>query len=407
MRATSTIVRQALAAATLAAGARAQEVRATGPYDIPLVIEHVTVVDVERGVLLRDRNVEVTGRRITAVDSGRVRRAAARRVDGSGKFVIPGLWDMHVHVLPDDRRPHALERWFPALLATGVTGVRDMGGHPDTLRAVRARMNRDTLLAPRLLAPGPILDGPPGRAPSSWIIRTPADGRRAVDVLARGGADFVKASALLSRESYLAIADQAKARGIALAAHPPDAMSALEAAAAGARSLEHVDALVVACTVADSLRRSFDEAACRRAMRELARLGTWITPTLVDVASAATLAIAERVVAIAHAEGVPILAGTDGGARFRVPEYSLHHELARLVHAGLPPAAALRAATLEPARWLSAADTMGTVAPGKVADLVLLDADPLADIGNTTRVHAVVANGRWLDRASIHALLAR
>ncbi|MEO6444007.1 MAG: amidohydrolase family protein [Gemmatimonadaceae bacterium] len=430
-----------------------------------IALTGVTVVDVESGRLLPDRTVLVRGNRIVDVrPTERALPPAATIVDGRGKYLIPGLWDMHVHSATSARVD------FPLYLAHGVTGVRNLHTSVDTALeltgALRRQVAAGTLLGPRFIANGAIVDGVRSQ-PGSIPIGTPEAATRVVDSLARGGADFIKTYNVLSRDTYFAVIAAAKARGLAVVGHIPATVTAEEAAAAGQRSVEHLDGMDFACsTRRDSIRADFlakpsreawkrrgdgltetwSAAECADAVAAYARYGTWQVPTLAvawaeargdsvlqDVAAMSSLPAAvaarwrrmaegmtdardlhaparfDQAVAgtrLLHAAGVPLLAGTDAGNPFVVAGHALHHELALLVEAGLSPLAALQAATLNPARFLGATDSLGTVAAGKVADLVLLDADPLADIRNTRRIRAVIVNGRYFDRAALDEMLA-
>ena len=450
-------------------------------------ITHVTVIDVATGARLRDRTVVVRGNRIAAM--GRSARARvprdARVVDGRGKYLIPGLWDMHVHALRAGRAP-----WmFPLFIAAGVTGIRDTGSPLDTLLLYRAKVRSGEMLGPRIVGTGPLLDGPRGQWSTFTIpVESPTTGRRAVDSLADARVDFIKVYSGLSRDAFLAIADEAKRRGVPVIGHVPESITALEASQAGMKSIEHLTQVPLAC-VPDSVGRAlaremtdraarpgmtqdsiqalqlevigraasaFSEALCEQLGARFARNGTWQVPTherlqhwsrsflASDTAGRDTLLryvppkvraiwkhyqdsiialgplndvfpnwypLASRVIRALHRGGDGILAGTDTDGNdaniYGVPGFSLHRELEALVRdVGLTTLEALRAATLGPAYFLNATDSLGTVAPGKVADLVLLDADPLADVHNTQRIHAVIANGRLLDRAALDALLA-
>jgi imidazolonepropionase-like amidohydrolase len=447
-----------------------------------IAIVGVTVVDVSTGRLLRDHTVVVSEGRIAAVGPrqgrGAVRvRAGARVVDGKGKYLIPGLWDMHVHALPSDRRPKTVDTFFPLFVANGVTGVRDMGGNLDTLLAIRTRR---ALMAPRLVAAGPLVDGPRPTFPElSVSVATPAAASGSVDSLVTAGVDFIKVYSRLPRETYAAIVAAARRRGLPVAGHVPIELSVSEASNAGQASVEHLAEIILDCSSeAGDIRRQFvaamqgapagstdltrarraararalrtvDWPTCRSLFAELARNGTWVVPTLAVGANvadtsrahdarlryfdASTVAAwrsdapatpasgrapndssAPRPAPLADVApyarelvraGVGLLAGTDLPNFYTFPGFDLHAELALLVEAGLTPLQALQAATLNPARFLAATDSLGSVAPGKLADLVLLDADPLGDIRNTTAIRAVFANGRFLDRAALDSLL--
>lgn len=436
-----------------------------------LALAHATVVDVERGVTLSDRTILVSGGRIAAVVDGRDARlpAGTRVVDATGKFVIPGLWDMHVHTV--DR---AID--FPLHLAFGVTGIRDMGGaaqyppsgawgiHFDSLRRWRGEIAAGRMLGPRVVAGGIALDGPDPVHTVTRSVRSPEDGRQVVDSLRREGVDFIKVYTRLPRDIFLAVANEARRRGLTVAGHLSNQVDPDEAAAAGLRSFEHI---LFERYVYDTTRRgpevryplaSFDTTRLAPIGEALARRGVWFDPTVVwfrttfatghgwqDTSAAARARLEyvprylrtrwEREVAPARAApaeraeltrrnremryqhfvaaarivrrgGVHMLAGSDPWNTYIVPGFALHDELELLVTTlGMSPAEALRAATLEPARFFAATDSMGAVAPRRVADLVVLDADPLADIRNARRIHAVVANGRLLDRAMLDGLL--
>ena len=447
---------------------------ATPPLSAQIALTHANVVDVERGIVLTDHTVLISGTRIVAVGASVRVPARARVRDARGKYVIPGLWDMHVHTSREGRALH----FWPLFLAHGVTGVREMGSYLDTLQHWRAVARRPGSGAPRIVWSSPMLDG----VPTSWVhgygVPDAARARAAVDTMRRLGFDFLKVYDRLPRDAYLAIAAEAKRRGIPFAGHVPGAVTAIEASDAGQRSIEHVaNALHLACTPrgaelldaflkareslgpdADSTRAALGrlrsavaagprEDACRPLFARMLANDTWLTPTLtvthgqvppdwlaadprlrfVPPALAARWrsgrpaadsddlrfgrrmeANAWRLVALAQGAGVGILAGTDASDEPYVFAGSgVHDELALLVRAGLSPLDALRAATLNPARYLGAADSLGTVAPGRVADLVILDANPLADIRNTTRIHTVIANGRLIDTSERARLLAR
>ena len=417
---------------------------------------HVTVIDARDSRPRLDQTVLVRENRIIASALAATVQVPtnARIVDGRGKFLIPGLWDMHVHTVTVSG-----EELLSLYVANGVTGVRDMAGDWTTLKHWRARIAQGSLVGPRIVASGPYLEG--GDVPIAHILtRTPDEGRAGVDSLIALGVDFVKVHGQLTAPVYFAIARRARERGIAFAGHVSRAVGAAAASDSGQRSIEHLLAIPAPCTPAESLalapRFPIQGALGRCSSEDLAPLyarfvrnGTWVTPTFVaqvevaswptrrvpgdslarylpdtlkqfvkqlfpmpdsipagaDLVGRAMLAKRMAQVATMHRAGVQILTGTDAPLRNSAPGFGLHEELLLLVRGGMSPFDALRAATSAPARFLGL-DSLGTVETGKVADLVLLDANPLADIRNTRRIAGVMTNGRYYDRQQRRALLA-
>jgi cytosine/adenosine deaminase-related metal-dependent hydrolase len=397
--------------------------------------------------------------------------AGAKVIEGQGKFLIPGLWDMHVHAFVHKFAEFA----GPLMIANGVTGAREMGYYIDTTLRWKSDIAAGREIGPRLVA-GVRVDGTVNRARYIAHVSTLEDGVRAVDTLARRKdgsrrADFIKTYYWVPRAAYFGISREAKKLGMPFAGHVPFSVSMVEASDAGQLSIEHEDDLMRACSSKDSvlrarlsdttkfsprewfseinaqasvLRTSYDPARCKSVIATLARNHTWVTPTLVlyqpqahafDSGSThperskyvpgllqagwsrrkAAIPPADSVVARAYFSfgrtrelkdaGVKLLAGTDTPQPFVYPGFSLHDELELLVRSGLTPLEALRSATYNPAEFLGALDSLGTVSKGKVADLLLLDADPLTDIRNTRRIAVVIANGRVFDRSARAALL--
>ena len=447
------------------------------PDPSPFALSHVTVIDVAGGPSRADQTLVVIGNRIarlgpsprTPVPDG------ARVIDAHGKFVIPGLWDMHVHLFRHSSKESVdvHERYFPLFLANGVTGARDMSTTVEDFQTVR-RWRHDeaagALLGPRVMGSSTVVDGVPPIWPRSIGVKTAAEARRVVDSLVRGGAEFIKVYTLLPRDAYFAIVDESKRLGVPFAGHLPLSIRAVEASDAGQKSIEHLGFMDDCSTARDrivhlrqdtTLARpeggllqlffnTYSDSLCAALFRRFVRNGTWQVPTLVvhrqstldfdtlmldphlryvadeerTAWAAQTQAIAQRttprqaelrrrrfqrsldIVAGMQRAGVPILAGTDVGNPWLAAGFSIHDELALFVQAGMPPLAALQTATINPARYLGALDSLGTIAEGKIADLVLLDANPLDDIRNTRRIRAVIVNGGILTRAALDSLLA-
>lgn len=443
----------------------------------PLVLTHVTVIDATGASSQPDMTVVIANGRITGVGkSSSVHPPKdAQLIDASGKFLIPGLWDMHVH--------WADTEYLPLFLANGVTGMRIMWGFP-LHQEWRKQVEAGQLLAPHMVIASAIIDGPKPFWPGSVSVSTEAQAQQAVIDAKRAGADFVKVYSFLPREEYFAIAYEAKKQGIPFAGHVPLVVSADEASNAGQRTIEHLIGILPATStrsddIAQANRADLaDEMAAKRpsfwgehakALREaeldtyspekaaalfalLKKNGTWQVPTLTVLRSIAYIddssfthdprvkymppslrrewtspdvanlygprtvedfAFAKKefakdlqLVGAMQNAGVGILAGTDATNPFCMPGFSLHDELALLVKAGLTPMQALQTATLNPAQFLGSEKDFGTVEKGKVADVLLLDSNPLDDIANTKKISAVVYGGRVLPRSELGKMLS-
>lgn len=386
----------------------------------PIAITHVTILDVRDGSTKADMTVLISGERISAVgpskDTPLPRQAQI--VEGQGKFLIPGFWDMHVHTNGDARA-------LRLLLASGVTGVRDMGSDVAKITEARRRIVNGDLVGPRLLFAGPMLKGPPAEPDSDvWVIHSPAEARRAVNSLADLHVDFIKVHDGLARDSFLAIVETAKARGLTFAGHVPVSMSPLEVSNLGQKSIEHFEFLPKPCLAlvdpdsraAHRVPPGCDHESLDSLLRRFAQNGTWLCPTIQsfryfaptrwDAIFAGFREIAMQI----RQNNVQILTGTDWSdyleEKGAAPGGSLHDELGLLVDAGFTPLEALRASTLNSAIFFGLTDSLGTIAAGKIADLVLLEANPLDDIRNTKRIAAVISAGRLFDRKTLDGMLA-
>jgi imidazolonepropionase-like amidohydrolase len=411
---------------------------------VTLAITHVTLIDVAGGPSRADMTVLVADRHVRAIGASETVHVprSATVVDGRGRYLIPGLWDMHTHALWD---PAVRATFFPLFVANGVTGIRDMGAPLAEMLTGRADVRTGRVVGPRIVAAGPILDGPHPVDPTiSMAIGESTAARLAVDSLARAGVDFIKVYTLLPRDAFYSVIAAARRHGLPVAGHVPAAVTPVEAAEAGMKSVEHLRSEL------GGLCDPTVSGGCDSVFAAFRTHGTWNTPTLA-VRRASGLGYDDRVVdttllrymppivrgfweraredarrrtpverarllnrtegerrlaSAVHAAGLPLLAGTDAGDRFAFPGFTLHDELALLIDAGLSPLEALQTATLNPATYFDAADSLGAIAPGKLADLVLLDGDPLVDIHNTRRVAAVVLNGVHFDRAALDRLLS-
>jgi hypothetical protein len=416
---------------------------AQAPAGQVVAFERVTVVPMDRDRTLPGYTVVVRDGRIAAMGpatSTPVPRGALR-VDGQGRFLMPGLADMHIHPYNADQ--------FLNYLAHGVTTVAVLNGHPDVLRW-RGQVAAGRMLGPTIYTAGPSLDGSPAGNPTFLSTATPDAGRMAVDNIAAAGYDFVKVYMTLTPETYSAIIAQAKARHIAVIGHIPPAVGVNGVLSSGGQIMvahaeeffrEQVDSAQRAERMADIVRRvkaagvtiTPNMVAYADYIRSIKNLPAVLADPEMRYASPASyseklpshnrsirpnpvqfLAGAERGLArmrvftrMLSDAGVPLLLGTDLEF-FGFAGEAAHLDLAELVTAGLTPYQALVAATRAPGEFIAAnvpgAEHFGTVAVGQRADLLLLGANPLESIANAARIDGVMVRGRWLPATRLTAI---
>lgn len=435
-----------------------------------VVIAHVTVINPGSGTVSPNQTVVITGAKITSVASSTDVQIpqGAGVVEARGEYLVPGLWDMHVHTAFGDWFPGGRDVILPLFIANGVTGVRDMGGDLPVLFEWRRQIAAGEIVGPRMMVSGPMLDGylpdKKLRFPSSVPITTPESAVAAVDSLKSQGVDFIKVQSVISHDAYLAAAAEAHKLNLPIVGHVPDKVRISETIAAGQKSIEHLMGIFEGCSTEEDkfirgegnlklLLSTSDQARCAAIIQSLAQNHVWQCPTLawqrggtfldqldwdhqpLDKYVPAPwrnvtwrrfademmpdlkrdpLALRQeffkrnlQMVGTMHRAGVGFLAGTDTAPGIYVmPGFSLHDELANFVEAGFTPMEALQTATSLPAAFLGQEETMGSIEPGKAADAVLLTADPLTDVHNTRKISAVIANGRWFDRKELDAILA-
>lgn len=468
-----------------------------------IAFTNVSVIDVQEGVAKPSMTVLINGEHITAVGPTNIIEipTGAEVIDATGKYLIPGLWDMHAHTTTDRNTRKII---FPLLVAHGVTGIRSMAadcfetGEPNCeeegssmilptimdIQHWRRDIATGSLVGPHLVAGSFYVNSPPSGEPSTpQFPRTAEHGREHVRLLHKRGIDFVKVYDMLSREAYFALADEANRLGIPFAGHVPIEVRASEASDAGQRSIEHLGAgnILEECSSREEILRkqlieefkkrkigdrvtsdgpallplnlemlkTHNGEKCAKLAQRFIRNDTYIVPTLMvarlpgefgkgwredpyvrflppderqyfeweEEVHARDLGNMEEREPISrwvrkmtksmHRAGVPLLAGSDAGSSGVFWGISLHQELELLVDAGLTEAEALRTATIRPAEFLKATDSLGTVEEGKLADLVLLNANPLEDISNTQKIQAVVLNGRYFDRQELDEMLEK
>lgn len=432
-----------------------------------LLIHNVNVINVKDGSTLRNVNVQIKDGRIEAITKKRI--SAKEVIDGKGKYLIPGLWDMHGHTWNS-------AQFFPLLIANGVTGIRDMFMNIDSIKTWRKQISEKKKIGPVIYAAGPIVDGPKpiwrGSIAAESVNLVPA----IIDSLQNKlKVDFIKVYSSLPRDVYFKVAEVCKNQNIPFEGHLPNEISILEAARAGQRSLEHLYGFIPessdsAFYLGKVLKgeykderllndrtarlefqlRTFNPLKLSVLIDSLSKYDTWICPTLIvnkniGYLNDSVLRKDERMkymspslramwnpsndfrfktagdnyfrlyrelfslqlmlVKQLHENGIKLLAGTDYPNPYCFPGFSLHDELELLVIAGLTPLEALQTATLNPAQYFGITDDYGSVEVGKIANLILLNDDPLKVITNTKSIEAVIVNRSFLKRQDLNKLL--
>lgn len=422
-----------------------------------IALEGATLIDGAGGAPRNDAVIIIRNGRIEAV--ARVNEVAiprrARRIDVVGKTIIPGLIDAHAHV----------ERWATLrYLAWGVTTVRDLHGTTDSALALRNDVNLGAVLGPRMFTAGAMIDGVPPTYPDAAGVAGAAEARRAVDQRAVAGVDYLKIYTKITPALLRPLLNEAKTLRLPVAAHLGKT-DALTAARAGVASIEHMAGVVQAAarnpapylrahdlflagwTTEEQGWAALDSAAVARTARALAGTQVAIVPTLIlhemlsrldnpvlltrpgmedvpdDAASVRNVASLlrrsgwrprdfdgfrrsrtrqDQFVREFTRAGGAVATGSDAANQLLIPGFSLHEEMALLVAAGLTPLEAITAATRRGGQLLSA-DSLGLVTPGKVADLVVLNANPLHSIAATRNIAWVMSRGRILQPDSLRA----
>ena len=450
-----------------------------------IIFENVNIIDAVEG-LRANQTVIIKGNKIAIIKNAKKIRNPSNSliIDGAGKYLIPGLWDAHVHLSYNRDIEDVM---FPLFIVNGITSIRDTGGHMDLLKRLVKKSKELNGISPRVFIAGPLIDGVPSvydgssRGMPNLAIgaATVEDVIRIVDSLSEEGVNQIKAYEMLSPEVFEALLKRAKEKGLLVTGHVPLSMDVVEASNLGLRGMEHMRNLEMACSANyDSLLidrkrmisegadlsgsrlrsmlhsaqrqhsvESMDEQRRDYVLSQLAKNNTWQIPTLTIATSGANRVYAREswrnnfrylpepvrsqwtnnterssegsaslsskkfgswaynmVKSISDA-GIKIMAGTDSPIAYLTPGFSLHEELRLLVHSGLSPMQALEAATIRPAQFFSLDKKMGRIKKGMLADLLLLDANPLDDITNTQKILGVMKNGNFMDRNYLDGIL--
>ncbi|MEW6130265.1 MAG: amidohydrolase family protein [Acidobacteriota bacterium] len=425
-----------------------------------IVFTNVSVIDATGNPLQSDMAVLITGDKIVAIGkSNKVKLPkGTQKIEAKGKFLIPGLWDMHTHL--------TLSKDFslPLFIANGVTSVRDMGGDWEVLKSWKAASANGEILSPQIKTAGSIIESAnflnmlrrigafinkpnnPAILKGRMGVANPEQSKQAIQKLVKDGVDFIKFRTNISREAYLAMATEAKSAGLMFVGHAPTGVTLIEASDAGQKSIEHG---------MDALMKLTDEER-QQTYERLVKNQTWVVPTWITMKSVRLIPDKDVVAVIndrenkidarrkylsaslldlwdtqvkikkfesatdwtkvmqayqqhfreLHKAGVRMMAGTDTGSPLVYPGFSLAEELELLVSdIGLTPMEALQSATRNPAEFFGMEKTLGAIEVGKLADVVLLEANPLENIGNIKKIAGVMLGGKYLDKPALQKIL--
>jgi len=441
-----------------------------------LIIENITLIDAENPVRFKQTVLIEDGKIQSIIDpseSIKEQENSHTVIDGSGKFLIPGLWDAHVHLTFIPEIDH--ETYFNLFLKNGITSIRDTGAVIEKLQPSLNYIKENPNNTPRLFYAGPLIDGrdrvykgkEPGFPELSIGIDGSSDIENVVNDLLDNGVTFLKSYEMLSKDTYLELLQIAKENNLRVTGHIPLSIDLEEAIEAGLGGMQHVRNMDLACSldapglltkrrtqlenendIAGSALRTqihssqryyaidnHDPKRCLRIIKKLAEYGVFQTPTLTintldsrrfyadpewretyqylpekarnnwqeGSIKSTNLAITDNalifdkwslnLVNIMNQEGVKIIAGTDTPIGYLTPGFSLHKELELLFEAGMTAREVLRSATITPAEFLNMENQMGTIVEGKLADLVILNSNPLESISNTQDIHMVISKG--------------
>ena len=398
------------------------------------------VIPMDRERILENQTVIVRDGRIVEVGPASSMRvpSGARRIEARGKYLLPGLAEMHGHIPPPNAPAAFIENVLFLYVANGITTVRGMLGAPNQLE-LRDKARSGAIVAPTLYLAGPSFNGN--------SVNSAADAERMVREQKAQGWDLLKVHPGLTRDEYDAMARTAKQAGIGFGGHVPAEVGLVHALESGQETIDHLDGYV---EYLEGDKGSLDPTRLADAVRRSREANTWVVPTMalwetlmgvpsldalkgyselkymppnmvkgwieahenrlkspqLDVAMGRRVADNRmQILKALHDGGVRILMGTDAPQQFSVPGFSLHRELSEMREAGLTPYQILESGTRNVGAYFSAKDDFGTVAAGKRADLLLVDANPLDNIGNLARRFGVMVRGRWIPESEIRTRL--
>ena len=403
-----------------------------------VVFRNVHVIAMTGPAVAERQTVVVRDGRIASVGKNAKIPKDAKVIDGSGKYLIPGVAEMHGHVPPVNAPNGATEDTLFLYVANGITTVRGMLGNPGQLD-LREKAKRGEIVSPNLYLAGPSFNGNSINSPQEAIDRVRAQKKE--------GWDLLKVHPGLTRDEYDAMAKTAAEERIRFAGHVPADVGLLHAIEMGQETFDHIDGYV---EYLEGDKGPVDAKKLAGIVARTKAAGAWIVPTsaLWEVlyntipletlksypelkyvsanavtnwsnayeqrrqqipaeAAKNTIDNRVRILRALHQGGVRILMGTDAPQQFSVPGFSLHRELLRMRDAGMSPYEILKSGTVNVGEYFKAQDSFGTIEPGKRADLVLLDANPLADITSLAKIRGVMVRGRWLSRTDLDAGLAK
>ncbi len=441
------------------------------------VVRNVNVVEVVNGKVINNQDVFIENGRISKITRTNDKKTNLKTIDGSSKFLTPGLWDFHVHALA---LPNEEKFSLPVYVANGITGIRDLGSFKSLAeqKIIAESAEKNEIISPRIILTGAIIDGPPGAWEGIRIAKTREDGIREANKLLDEGWQYLKTYSLLPLDAYLGVAEVAKKRNVPLIGHIPDGIKIMDAVNAGHKAVEHIDKVLLGCSSKedeviadrakiiesgdlqqlfvsfrkhkDQMLNSIDWKKCGQLAEAMAKNKMFVSPTMVVIDfylgkdpppndprfryvpeaikkqwseadrrrlgrtqddydfAAKTKELDLKLLKILKEKGVRILASSDAAwiNPYIFHGFSILDEIERYVNeAKFTPAEALQTATINPAKFLGKQNEFGRIEKGFVADLVLLDANPLEDIKNIRGVNTVILRGKILDRDSLNKLL--